>query len=312
MYSLERYSGSLLGLAIGDALGATLECQSPGSFVPLTDLIGGGIFGLKPGQWTDETSMALCLTESLIERREFDPIDQLARYCRWYREGYLSSNGKCFEIGMTVRTALERFEHHQEPYCGSTEFFSAGSGSLIRLAPVALFYAPIPQQAIEKSGQSSLTTHGVQVAVDACRYLGALLVGAVSGVNKQTLLSEHYSPAIGYWEKHPLVTEIDEIARGSFKNKQPPDICGAGYVVDCLEAALWAFYNSDNFEEGALKAVNLGDYADATGAVYGQLAGAFYGEVNLPEHWLDKLSKRYLITSYAVQLARLSQKIAVL
>jgi ADP-ribosyl-[dinitrogen reductase] hydrolase len=312
MYSIERYCGSLLGLAVGDALGATLESETPGSLTPITDMVGGGPFALKPGQWTDETSMALCLAESLIEKRGFDPLDQLTRYCQWYRNGYLSSIGKCFSIGMIVRGALEKFERTGEPYCGSSDLYSAGNGSLIRLAPVPLFYARIPQQAIEKSGESSQTTHGVQTAIDACRYFGALLVGAVSGVDKQTLLSIRYSPALGYWEKHPLVKEIDEVACGSFKKKNPPVIRSAGYVVKSLEAALWAFYRTKTFESGALLAVNLGNDADATGAVYGQLAGAFYGEQAIPPRWIERLSKRNLIKTYATILGKLGQKITTI
>ena len=101
----DRYRGALLGLAVGDALGTTLEFKRPGSFAPITDMVGGGPFGLKPGQWTDDTSMALCLAESLVECRGFDPVDQLRRYCRWYREGHLSSTGRCFDIGNTTRAA---------------------------------------------------------------------------------------------------------------------------------------------------------------------------------------------------------------
>jgi ADP-ribosylglycohydrolase len=312
MYSVERYCGSLVGLAVGDALGATLEFKTPGSFKPVTDMRGGGYFELKPGQWTDDTSMALCLAESLIEQRGFDPVDQLARYCQWYRTGYLSSTGKCLGIGMIIREALEKFEHSGDPYCGSSDPYSAGKGCIMRLAPVPLFYARIPQQAIEKSGESARTTHGVQVAIDACRYLGALMVGAVAGREKRVLLSKRYSPALGYWESHPLVKEIDEIACGSFKKKKPPVIRGTGYVVKSLEAALWAFYNSQTFEEGALKAVNLGNKANTTGAIYGQLAGAFYGEEAIPVNWLERLSKRYLIKSYATILAKLSKKITAL
>jgi len=116
----ERYRGALVGLAVGDALGTTLEFKRPGTFAPITDMVGGGPFGMKPGQWTDDTSMALCLAENLIECRGFDPVDQLTRYCRGYREGHLSSTGRCFDIGNTTRTALERFEETGEPFSGST------------------------------------------------------------------------------------------------------------------------------------------------------------------------------------------------
>jgi ADP-ribosylglycohydrolase len=307
MQLIERYRGSLLGLAVGDAVGTTLEFRPPGSFTPIEDMVGGGPFQLKPGQWTDDTSMALCLAESLIEQQGFNPVHQLQKYVRWYREGYLSSTGRCFDIGNTTLDALMRFEKTQEPYCGSTDPRSAGNGSIMRLAPVPLFYAKRPLEAIEKSGESSRTTHGVATAVDASRYLGALLVGAVNGVTREELLSERYSPISGYYEENPLVEEIDEIARGSFKHRQPPEIQGSGYVVKSLEAALWALYHSRSFREGCLLAVNLGDDADTTGAVYGQLAGAFYGESGIPESWRSQVAYRQLIESMADKLFALAQ-----
>jgi len=299
---LERYRGALLGLAAGDALGMPLEFCVPWKFKPVTDMVGGGYFNLAAGEWTDDTSMALCLAESLIERQGFDPVDQLERYLRWYREGYLSSVGRCFDIGKTTCEALERFEKTREPYCGRTDFLGAGNGCLMRLAPVPLFFARNPREAIEKSGQSSRTTHGVAVAVDACRYFGALLVGAVNGCSKEELLAERYSPVPGYWEENPLVPLIDEVAAGSFRHRQPPEIRGTGYTPRSLEAALWAFYRSDSFQEGALMAVNLGDDSDTTGAIYGQLAGAYYGEHGIPESWRAKLAHRELIEGYAEKL----------
>jgi len=262
---------------------------------------------LKPGQWTDDTSMALCLAESLIENQGFNPGDQLERYVRWWREGHLSSTGDCFDIGNTVRDALIRFQETEEPFCGSTNPRSAGNGSIMRLAPVPMFYRGQPELAIEISAQSSRTTHGAQAAVDACRYFGALIIGALDGLDKSELLSERFSPLPGYWIEHPLCPEIDEVAAGSFKRRNLPEIKGTGYVVKSLEAALWAFHNSESFEQGALKAVNLGDDADTTGAVYGQLAGAYYGVEGIPEKWTRKITERELIESYAEKLFSLSQ-----
>ncbi|MBD1806758.1 ADP-ribosylglycohydrolase family protein [Microcoleus sp. FACHB-SPT15] len=310
METIERYRGSLLGLAVGDAVGTTLEFKPPGSFTPIEDMVGGGPFQLQPGQWTDDTSMALCLAESLIEQQDFNPVHQLQKYVRWWREGYLSSTGRCFDIGNTTIDGLRQFEKTQEPYCGSTDPRSAGNGSIMRLAPVPLFYAKKPLEAIEKSAESSRTTHQATVAVDACRYLGALIVGAVNGVSREELLSERYSPVPGYWEENPLVKEIDEITLGSFKHRQPPEIQGSGYVVKSLEAALWAFYNSHSFREGCLLAVNLGDDADTTGAVYGQLAGAFYGESGIPESWRSQLAYQQRIESMADRLFTLAQSSA--
>jgi ADP-ribosylglycohydrolase len=295
----ERYRGSMLGLAAGDALGTTLEFSRPGTFKPITDIVGGGPFELIPGEWTDDTSMALCLAASLIETKGFEPVDQLRRYTLWWEEGYMSSTGACFDIGITVRSALNRFKQTGEAYCGSTDPYSAGNGSIMRLAPVPLFYARVPALAIERSADSSRTTHAAIECVDACRYLGALIVGAVRGATKGELLADHFDPVGGTWSRAPLAPKLAAIAAGAFKRKERAEIKGSGYVVDSLEAALWAFYNGETFEEGALMAVNLGDDADTTGAVYGQLAGAYYGESGIPVKWRTIIANRSLIEQMA-------------
>ena len=301
-FTLDRYRGCLLGLAAGDALGTTLEFQPPGTFEPIADMVGGGPFGLQPGQWTDDTSMALCLAASLIERQGFDPTDQMQRYVRWWREGYMSSTGRCFDIGNTVRAALARFERDGDPYAGSTDPDAAGNGSLMRLAPVPMCYAGEPHEAIAFAAASSRTTHGARAAVDACRYFARLLVGALDEVDKDTLLSAGYSPVEEMWGHEPLVEEVARIAEGSFKRRNPPEIRGTGYVIQSLEAALWAFHRSDNFRDGALLAANLGDDADTTAAIYGQLAGAHYGAGDIPAEWLEQLAMAEEITSMADDL----------
>ncbi len=303
--TIDRCRGALVGLAVCDALGTTVEFRPPGSFQPMTDIVGGGPFHLKPGQWTDDTSMALCLAESLIAKGGFDPVDQLERYVRWYREGHLSSTGACFDIGGTTSQALHQFERTPEPFCGSTNPRAAGNGSIMRLAPVPLFFAGCPEAAIERSGDSSRTTHGARVCVDACRYMGGLIVGAVTGATKDELLAERYCPLPGYWQRHPLAPEIDEIARGAFKRREPPAIRGTGYVVQSLEAALWAFHKARDFRDGALLTVNLGDDADTTGAVYGQIAGAFYGYDGIPERWRLVVAQSHTILAMADRLAGL-------
>jgi len=298
----DRFLGCLLGLAAGDALGTTLEFKPPGSFTPISDMVGGGPFELEAGQWTDDTSMALCLAESLIETGRFDPGDQMKRYTQWREEGHLSCTGHCFDIGNTVANALSQFGATGEPFSGSTSPHSAGNGSIMRLAPVPMAYADNPAVAMEKSAESSRTTHGCEEAVDACRYFGGLIVGALNGATKEALLASRYAPEAGYWETHRLCPKIDEIAVGSFKDKEPPQIAGTGYVVASLEAALWAFHSSATFEEGALLAVNLGDDADTTGAVYGQIAGACYGAQGIPDSWRKKIAMGDLIEAYAMKL----------
>ena len=257
---------------------------------------------MNPGQWTDDTSMALCLAASLIESRGFNATDQMERYVRWWEEGYLSSTGSCFDIGNTVADALSHFMDTSDPYSGSSDPYSAGNGSLMRLAPVPMYFAGDPVEAIDRSADSSRTTHGAEEAIDACRYFAGLLLGALHGVDKETLLSAAYCPVEGLWEKSPLAEKIAAIADGSFKHRDPPDIKGTGYVVDSLEAALWAFHRSRDFREGALLAVNLGDDADTTGAIYGQIAGAYFGVEAIPAKWRENLTMTAEITSMADSL----------
>ncbi|KAL6075657.1 ADP-ribosyl-[dinitrogen reductase] glycohydrolase [Balamuthia mandrillaris] len=330
----DRFRGCLLGLAAGDALGTTLEFLKADPDHPLTDMVGGGKYALMAGQWTDDTSMALCLAESLIEcRGTFDPCDQLRRYCQWYREGHLSSNGECFDIGITTRMSMFEFEKTGNPYPASTgDKARAGNGSLMRLCPVPLllfFLASSPSNQEEQrmrllktAEDSSRTTHGAQACLDACRFYAALLVGALQpNITKEELLSPSFFSSFlssstetaeqaerSKWLT--LVPEVEEVANGSYKHKEPPEeITGKGYVVSSLEAALWAFHKSNSFEEGALLVANLGDDADTTTAIYGQVAGAFYGAEAIPEGWRRKLALAPLIEAFADELYSLSQQL---
>lgn len=302
MTLLDRYRGCLLGLAAGDALGTTLEFQGPGTFSPLADMVGGGPFNLRPGEWTDDTSMALCLAESLVAQRSFDPIHQLETYVRWWRKGHLSVKGHCFDIGNATRAALERFEVERHPNAGSTDPGTAGNGSLMRLAPVVLAFAGQPAQAIHYAGESSRTTHAAQECIDACRYFAALLVSATTDCSKNELLCLDSEVTVQSFRDRPLAPNVRQIASGSFIDSEPPRIRGSGYVIHTLEAALWAFHTTDDFRSGALKVVNLGEDADTTGAVYGQIAGAFYGVEGIPFEWRSKLAMMELIEQRAAEL----------
>ena len=303
----DRYLGAMLGLAAGDALGTALEFKAPGTFVPISDMVGGGPFQLSPGQWTDDTSMALCLAESLLERQGFDPEDQMRRYVRWWREGHWSSTGRCFDIGSTVRQALASFERTGVGFSGSTAERAAGNGSIMRLAPVVLYCAPDHVRTVRMAGDSSRTTHGTATAVDGCRYLALLISGALAGVPKDELLSPQDSSVGRIWGGEPLHPMIAAIAAGSFREKSPPAIRGTGYVVDSLEAALWAFHTTSDFRSGALAAANLGDDADTTAAVYGQLAGAYYGVEGIPAEWRDRLARAGEIAGLAERLLAATQ-----
>lgn len=296
---IDGFRGCLLGLACGDAVGTTLEFKARGTFKPIDDMEGGGPFGLQPGQWTDDTSMALCLATSLIECDGFDARDQMERYCRWWRDGYLSSTGRCFDIGVTTSAALQRFLESGEPFAGSDHPRSAGNGSIMRLAPVALFYFPDQQSALRYAADSSRTTHGATECLDACRLLTLILFRCLAGCSKDEITA----PVEDFQGSERIVT----IASGGYRGKTESEIRGTGYTVDCLEAALWCFSRTDSFRSAVLAAANLGDDADTTAAVCGQIAGAHYGERGIPEDWLKKLAICSEIRDIADRLHRVRE-----
>ncbi len=279
----DRYRGALLGLACGDAVGTTVEFSPRGSFTPLTDMVGGGPFGLEAGQWTDDTSMAMCLAESLVRCGGFDARDQMNRYVNWYQHGYWSSTGTCFDIGNATRGALNNYLTTGEPLAGNDDPGSAGNGSIMRLAPVVLRYLDAPDM-LEMAVLSSRTTHAAAECLDACRLFATLLARALDGQSKEEVLN------LG------TVSVCSEglrgIAEGSYLSKSRDQIQGTGYVVHSLEAALWCFATTHTFADAVLAAANLGDDADTTAAVVGQVAGAFYGASGLPAHWLERLHQR--------------------
>ena len=247
----------------------------------MTDMIGGGSFALAPGQWTDDTSMALCLAESLLHCDGFDARDQMSRYVNWWQWGYLSSTGTCFDIGDTTVAALRRFLESGEPFAGSSEPHTAGNGSLMRLAPIPLFFHSSAEDVAEYSALSSRTTHSAPEAVECCRLLGVLIDRILGGTDKAELFSSCV----------PILSEpaVAELAKGSHLDKDSSSITGGGYCVESLGAALWCFAHTDAFEGAILEAVNLGDDADTTGAIVGQLAGAYYGASGIPIAWRQRL-----------------------
>ncbi|MEZ9234677.1 ADP-ribosylglycohydrolase family protein [Shewanella sp. 10N.286.52.A9] len=303
---INRFRGALIGCAIGDALGTTVEFKASGTFQPMTDIVGGGPFNLKAGEWTDDTSMMYCLAHSLVRTKTCDFKDQMDLYTRWWQDGVFSVNGKCFDIGLTVVSALQRYEKTGEPFSGDTDPMSAGNGSLMRLAPIPIRYYDSFIDAIEYGGLSSKTTHGATEAVDACRYFSGLIWGALHGVSKSQLLDGIYSPIDDFWEANPLCPSMVELLTSeNYKIKKASEIRASGYVMHTLEAVLWAFFNSDSFESGALLAVNLGEDADTTGAVFGQLAGAFYGERVIDYNWVSKIKEHHVFYLKAQELKEL-------
>ncbi len=292
--TIDNGLGALLGLAVGDALGTTLEFSARDSGPPLTDMVGGGPFALEPGQWTDDTAMALALAETLAGNNVFHPQACMNRFVNWYRRGAHSCTGTCFDIGITTRTALTVAEETGEPFSGPTNSRSAGNGSLMRLSPVALWgwdrdAALVAQVARDQSR----LTHGADECLAACEGFAALLVRAIRGEPKAQLLAPHRVDA---------PRAVAEIFGGAWQGKARSQISSSGYVVHSLEAALWCVGNSDGFDEAVLLAANLGDDADTVAAITGQLAGAIYGAGAIPAPWRARLAWRDEISAVGLRL----------
>lgn len=220
----------------------------------------------------------------------------MTRYCRWRDEGYMSSNGRCFDIGFTVNSALQRFIKTDEPFSGSTLPQSAGNGAIMRLAPIVMYFYPNTNAISYYARESSRTTHGALECLDACQLLAEYLRRCFDGKGKADVLSDV--------EENFDAPRIRKIARGSWRRKASNQIRGSGYVVDCLEAAIWSFDTTDSFDKAVLKAANLGDDADTTAAVCGQIAGAYYGVSGIPERWSDRVAMRSEIIEYAEALQK--------
>lgn len=292
---INRAQGALLGLAVGDAIGTTVEFMPRGSFIPVTDMVGGGPFNLQPGQWTDDTSMALCLAASLLEHG-FDLNDQIDRYLEWHDEGYMSSTGICFDIGIATSAALERYRATGESRAGSVRTDTAGNGSTMRLAPVVIYFQDTPEQALHYASEQSRTTHRAPECLMACRLMAEIMLRALQGLPKDQVLAPSQQDL-------PWTPAMQSLANADYQAKAMDDIQGTGYVVKSLEAALWCFHTTDTFEACVLKAVNLGDDADTTGAIAGQIAGAFYGEAAIPAHWKNQVAMATQISQMAQQLS---------
>lgn len=316
MSKLNRAQGCLMGLAVGDAVGTTLEfkerdCEN------ITDMVGGGPFQLDPGQWTDDTSMALCLGYALLENYKPESLEwskeQLDNYVDWYVNGYCSSNGHCFDIGSTTRTALQNY------ICDGTtmnnkHFLDSGNGSLMRLAPIPIYYNASSvdefSELLIAADLSSSTTHASTLCCESCIAFAILLNRAINGrieldgvepdeeQSKRSLLSFPEK----MWEGIVTSSEVLTIMNGSYKNKERDEIHSTGYVLDSLEAALWCFYTTTNFRDSILLAANLGDDADTVAAITGQIAGAFYGLDGIPDEWVQKIAKKDKILKLAEDL----------
>ena len=283
---LSRARGALVGLAVGDALGTTNEFQPAGSFEPITDMVGGGVFDLEPGQWTDDTSMALCLADSLLAQGRYDSFDVMERYDRWRKDGYRSSTGTCFDIGNQVMRSLWDFEVNQRVPRTAQRTTSAGNGAIMRLAPVVIagFEHREIREIVATAGLSARETHYSVEAEAATEVFAALLVGALLGWAPEHIINVGWaSTGPAFDEMAARVISTDPAERAAWEKNT------SGYIVNGLRLAVHGLLDFGSFDEAVLAIANMGGDADTNAAIYGQLGGAYFGVEAIPASWRSTL-----------------------
>jgi ADP-ribosylglycohydrolase len=272
-----RFHGALLGLATGDAVAAATQHRRPGRFTPVGDMLGGGPFDLPRGAWTDDTAMALCLAESLLEREGFDARDQVARYRRWQQEGYLSATDQCVGITAGTARALALAQWRGHPFAGTHDPAMLDPESLSRATPITLyFFAQGATVAAEQAAQAARTTCQAPLVLGACRALAEALHAALWGRPKSAILTA---------------------ARSHLPTEATPESAPAA-----LAGALAAFEEHGNFRDAVLAAANRGGNSDVIAAACGAIAGAHHSLGAIPATWRDSLMKRHLLEGYADRL----------
>lgn len=267
----ERARASLLGMAIGDALGATVEFMTPTEIRQthgvLTDIQGGGWLQLMPGQVTDDTQMSLCIARS-IAACGWSPQDIAERFAEWLRS-------KPPDVGGTCRRGIRRFMQFGS-LSGPLSNDDGGNGAVMRIAPVAIATLADAQLLEAWAVEQAHITHNHPLSDAACILVGTLLHLACLGRSRDVLrqatqASLQRTPAFGYTNYRGL--------------------CSA-YVVDTMQTVLYYFFRSRTFEECLVSTVNQGGDADTAGAIVGAIAGAYYGLDAIPKRWLKKLDER--------------------
>ena len=302
--------GGVMGVVIGDALGLPVQFMTKPEIRknPITDMTGGGAFGLEPGAWSDDSSLTLCLAESLYEVG-YNPADIARRFVKWYRDGYMTPFGESFDIGATTSVAMKRLIHGVAPFkAGPTDAESNGNGSLMRILPAALFFAHESDYTmIQRICEVSKITHGHPRSQLACSLYSLFVKDLIKGSSPQKAYDNLRlkSQAVFFVDRKigKQLSHFKRIISGELPSLAESEIKSGGYVVESLEAALWSFLNTSSFEEAVLTAVNLGWDTDTVGAITGSMAGVYYGFSNIPAHWLRKLIDYEKILSLTNQFA---------
>lgn len=277
MLTLDKAKGMLVGLAVGDALGAPLEflpSREPDEYV--TKYMSGGYHDMKKGEWTDDTAMALGMAQSFIDNEgEFHPSDIMNNWSRWYNAGEFIPRGECFDIGNTTQRAITVYDKIHTVYNGVSLATEAGNGALMRIAPVVMVSAT-PERAMELAVAQTIMTHGSPTAIEYSRVFAHEL---------------WHGDALQRYRKYRLPLDVDR-----------EKVMSGGYVVETYQCAMWAFMTTDNFADCIIKAVNRGYDSDTCGAVAGMIAGAHYGYKGIPKRFTEELAWHDELCQAAIKL----------
>lgn len=317
----EKILGAIMGLCVGDALGVPVEFIGRESLrqYPVTGMRGHGVHDQPPGTWSDDSSMTLCLLDSLA--RGLNYTDIMQRFVSWMFEAQYTPYGEVFDIGGTTKKALFRFGRGTEALlCGGKSEYDNGNGALMRILPL-IFYLhsrydclPLCQTDIKKEYNDSMEeffdithnvcslTHshvrsniacGIYLCIAGCMIscdLPSAIVAGIHGARAYYEKKDGYIDELRHFERLYLSGSIHD-----FAELPEEEIKSSGYVVDTLEAALWCLLNTDNYKSCVLKAVNLGGDTDTTATVAGGLAGMIYGLQGIPENWMEQIARREYI-----------------
>jgi ADP-ribosyl-[dinitrogen reductase] hydrolase len=301
----DRLKGCLWGSFVGDALGAPYEFKKRGTFRTSDKYISGGKFNLKPGEWTDDTSMSLCAMASIIDHKgQLNYHDMMIKWLKWYKTGYMSSKNMCFDIGQTTCRSLMLYESTKTLFGGPSHERFSGNGGIMRYAPIAIYCRHFSLlNAIKCGKEYSNLTHPSNKCQQCAGLLMYFLYQCFNVPNitkeelvKPILFADSNTKIYQYSPDQIFSEQTKKIVHNAI-HKKYDDIKSSGYVVYSMEVALFAFFHSTNFIDGLLMVINMGGDTDTIGAIYGQIAGAYYGYSSINRYYIEHLHNQQMLSS---------------
>ena len=297
----QKIYNTLYGVIVADALGVPVEFTSreERKANPVTDMIGYGTYNLPKGSWSDDSSMMLCLAESIGRLKTIDYDDIMKNFSAWFNESKFTPDNDLFDIGGSCRKSIMNYlEGIPSIDCGQKSEFDNGNGSLMRIAPLPIYLFYIcgsnDEENFELIHNISKLTHGHAISLIGCDIYCSIMIEILSETKKSDLIQNTFSKLKNFTNNHPEYSEAlskySRISQPDFSTLPENEIKTSGYVVDSLEAALWCFLTTDNYKDCVLKAVNLGSDTDTVACIAGSIAGLYYG--NIPEEWIKTLRNK--------------------